>query len=61
MDECYDSILANPYRYAVREGAFRHAMLHKLKYRVVYRIKDQTVYVVQVRHTSRRPSKRYGP
>lgn len=61
LDECYDSILANPHRYGVRKGPFHHALLRKMKYRVVYRVKGGTVYVVQVRHTSRKPSKRYGP
>jgi len=36
-------------------------MLHKLRYRLVYRVHGSVVYVVQVRHTSRKPSKRFGP
>ena len=36
-------------------------MLQRLKYRVVYRVDGSAIYVVQVRHTSRKPSKRFGP
>lgn len=57
----YDDILANPYGHTVRKAPFRHAMLHWLKYRVVYKVEGPVVSVVQVRHTSRKPSKRYGP
>lgn len=59
--DCYASIKANPYGYQVRKGGYRHAMLHKLKYRVVYEVEGSTVFVYQVRHTSRKPSKKFGP
>jgi mRNA-degrading endonuclease RelE of RelBE toxin-antitoxin system len=36
-------------------------MLHRLKYRVVYEVASGTVYVYQVRHASRRPSRKFGP
>lgn len=36
-------------------------MLHKLKYRVVFDVEGDTVFVYQVRHTSRKPSKKFGP
>lgn len=58
---CYADIRANPYRYSIRKEEYRHVMLRKLKYRVVYRIKGDRIYVVQVRHTSRKPSKKFGP
>lgn len=61
LSECYDRIKANPFGHQVRRGEYRYAMLNKLRYRVVYRIKGDRVYVVQVRHTSRKPSKRFGP
>ena len=59
--DCYARIKANPFGYQKRKGEFRHAMLHRLKYRLVYRIQGSVVYVVQVRHTSRQPSKKFGP
>ncbi len=61
LNECYDRITENPFCCQLRKGDFRHVMLRKLKYRLVYRIHGATVYVVQVRHTSRKPSKRFGP
>jgi plasmid stabilization system protein ParE len=61
LDACFDSILMNPFGYQVRKGEFRYAYLHRLKYRVVFRVKGDRIFVVQVRHTSRKPSKRFGP
>ena len=57
----YARITSNPYGCQVRFGEFRHVMLARLKYRLVYRVHGSAVYVVQVRHTSRKPSKRFGP
>jgi plasmid stabilization system protein ParE len=57
----YARIQANPYGFQVRKGEYRHVMLSGLKYRVVFRVKGALVFVVQVRHTSRRPSKKFGP
>lgn len=61
LSVCYLEIKVNPYRYSIRKGEYRHALLHRLKYRVVYRVKGNRIYVVQVRHTSRKPSKKFGP
>jgi hypothetical protein len=61
LSKCYTDIKVNPYRYAVRKGEYRHAMLGRLKYRVVFRVKGDSIYVVQVRHTSRKPSRMFGP
>ena len=61
LNECYDHILANPYSCQIRKGPFRHMMLHRLKYRVVFKVEGELVSVVQVRHTSRKPSKKFGP
>ena len=44
-----------------RKGNYRHIILHKLPYRVVFEVENGTVYVYQVRHTSRKPSKKFGP
>jgi len=61
LQSCYKDIITNPYGYQVRKDPYRHAMLHRLKYRVVYEVDGQTVFVYQVRHTSRRPSRKFGP
>ena len=58
---CYEKIVANPYGCQIRKDVFRHVMLHRLKYRLVYTVEGQLASVVQVRHTSRKPSKRFGP
>jgi mRNA-degrading endonuclease RelE of RelBE toxin-antitoxin system len=59
--DCYARVKANPFGHQVRKGEFRHVALHRLKYRLVYRIHGSVVYVLQVRHTSRKPSKKFGP
>ena len=61
LSDCYEAILANPYGFQIRKGLYRHAPLRRLKYRVVYEVEGDTIFVYQVRHTSRRPSKRFGP
>lgn len=61
LKECYDSIEANPRGYQVRKGGFRHAMLHKFPYRVVYEIDEQDVFIYRVIHVKRKPHPRYGP
>ncbi len=59
--ECYTQIRSNPYGFQVRKEPFRHAHLHRLKYRVVFKVEGTLVLVVQVRHTSRKVSKKHGP
>jgi mRNA-degrading endonuclease RelE of RelBE toxin-antitoxin system len=59
--DCFTQIKANPFSCQVRKGGYRHVMLHRLKYRIVYEVEGSTVFVYQVRHTSRKPSKKFGP
>ncbi|MCC6400225.1 MAG: type II toxin-antitoxin system RelE/ParE family toxin [Flavobacteriales bacterium] len=47
--------------HAKRKGPYGHAMLPKLPFRVVFEVQDEKVIVYQVRHTSRKPSKKFGP
>ena len=61
LGECYDSIRSNPYGYQLRKGNFRHVRLRKFPYRVVYEVDGQDVFIYRVVHTSRRPSKKFGP
>jgi hypothetical protein len=60
LNECYMSLALNPSGQK-RKGDFRHAMVNKFPYRVVYEVRGQLVLIYQVRHTSRKPSKRFGP
>ncbi len=46
---------------AKRSGPYGHVMLSKLPFRVVIRVEGKKVVVHQVRHASRRPSKKFGP
>jgi len=61
LQDCYKEILSNPHGHQVRKAPYRHALLHRLKYRVVFEVEGNTVFVYQVRHTSRKPSKKFGP
>ena len=61
LQDRYKDILSNPHGHQIRKDPYRYAMLHKLKYRVVFEVDDKTVVVYQVRHTSRKPSKKFGP
>lgn len=61
LDTVYREIQRRPERYAIRKKNYRHLQLKKFPYRVVYALIGQEVVVFQVRHTSRRPSKEYGP
>lgn len=61
LKACYARIEANPLGSQIRFGEFRHVTLSRLRYRLVYRVQGAVVYVVQVRHTSRRPTKKFGP
>lgn len=46
----------------MRKDDFRHAFVNGFpRYRVSYDVTGDAITVYQVRHTSRRPSKRYGP
>ena len=61
LERCYQYIRDFPSGFQQRRGGFRHAPVAKFPYRVVYEIDGGTIYVYQVRHTSRKPSQRFGP
>ncbi|HQW04665.1 MAG: type II toxin-antitoxin system RelE/ParE family toxin [Flavobacteriales bacterium] len=61
LKECYDSVEANPYGYQPRKGNFRHAMLRKFPYRMVYEIVGQEVFIYRIVHVKRKPSRKFGP
>lgn len=60
FEVCLEQLKANP-SFQKRKGNYRHLMLHKLPYRVAFEVEEGTVYVYQVRHTSRKSSKKYRP
>lgn len=60
VQACLHQLARNP-KLQKRQGEFRHAMVEKFPYRIVFVIDGPTVFVYQIRHTSRRSSKRFGP
>lgn len=60
LQACLEQLALNP-KLQKRKGEFRHVLVDKFPYRVVFVFDGGTVYVYEIRHTSRRPSKRYGP
>ncbi|MBL0128175.1 MAG: type II toxin-antitoxin system RelE/ParE family toxin [Flavobacteriales bacterium] len=61
LDACYAFITRNPTGYQIRKKNYRHVMVRKFRYRVVYALIGQDVVVFQVRHTSRKVSEELGP
>ncbi|MDQ3101375.1 MAG: type II toxin-antitoxin system RelE/ParE family toxin [Bacteroidota bacterium] len=61
LQKCFNSIRANPFRYQEQKDAFRHAYLNVFPYRIAYKVKGSDVFIYQVRHTSQKPSKQFGP
>ena len=59
-ETCISELERNPSN-ARRKGPYGHVMLSKLPFRVVVRVDGKKVVVHQVRHMSRRPSKKFGP
>lgn len=60
FEECLEQLKAVP-SFQKRKNNYRHLMLHGLPYRVAFEVEGDAVYVYQVRHTSREPSKKFGP
>jgi len=61
LDACYAYIERSPEAYQVRMREYRHAQVKGFRYRVVYAIRGELVVVYQVRHTRRKPNKKFGP
>lgn len=61
LNEYYDTIEAHPFGYHVRKGDFRHALLRKFPFRVVYEVDGSEVIIYRVVHMRRRPHERFGP
>lgn len=60
LQACFDRLAHNP-KVQKRKDDFRHMMVEKFPYRVVFVVDGSTVYVYQIRHASRKPSRRFGP
>ena len=60
LDRCISRIKIRPGAFLKRKGNIRHAFLHKLKYRIAFRVEGKRIMILEIRHTSRKPT-RYGP
>jgi hypothetical protein len=61
LREAYRNIEDNPFGCQLRYKNYRHIMVPGFRYRVGFEVEDDEVHVYQLRHTSRKPSKRFGP
>ena len=61
LDACFEDLMSSPFR-QVRKEPFRYASIQGFPhYRVVFAVDGEVITVYQVRHTSRKPSKKFGP
>ncbi len=60
VTECYSMIMAHPHRWQIRRGRIRHAHVEGFSYRLAFRIEGSRILILELRHTSRKPS-RFGP
>ncbi|TVQ97843.1 MAG: type II toxin-antitoxin system RelE/ParE family toxin [Spirochaetaceae bacterium] len=59
FDDIYATMLSlqeNPFLFQKRYGEFRIVITKRFRYKIVYRIHDETVYVIAVRHPRRHPT-----
>lgn len=62
LDDCYAFLQRSPLGWQLRKGIYRHARIDGFpNHRVVFAVDGDRMTVYQVRHTSRRPSKKFGP
>ena len=61
LDACYSFISRDPTALPIRKKNYRHMMVWRFRYRVVYDVVGSEVIVYQVHHTSRKVSKEFGP
>lgn len=61
LEETYKGLRSTPF-YQVRKNIYRHVQIEGFPYyRAVYAVDGDRITVYQVRHTSRRPSRKFGP
>ena len=58
LDSRYKKLISNPQAYAQRDDKYRHVVLRKFPYVIVFRVIRKTIVVYAVFHTSRNPGKR---
>lgn len=60
LEDKYQKISNNPRAYGKRNESYRHIVLRKFPYVIVFRIIKKTVVIYAVFHTSRNPQDRIG-
>ncbi len=53
LEECFQAITHNPFRFAVERGRYRRAVVKKISYSVYYTFSAETVIVHAVVHNAR--------
>ena len=53
VDVAFDEIASAPSRWPAFDGVFRYRIVNRFPYLIVYRIRDASVIVVAVAHSSR--------
>lgn len=60
LEEAYATLREEPF-FQVRKAPYRHLKLRRFPYRLVYEVLNESVVIYQVRHTNRKPHRKYGP
>ncbi len=57
LEHCYSKLRGNPMAYSYLENSpiLRHMILHRFPYTVIYIVVKDSVNIVSVKHTSRKP------
>ncbi|HRF81875.1 MAG TPA: type II toxin-antitoxin system RelE/ParE family toxin [Flavobacteriales bacterium] len=61
LEKLYRYIEQFPFGFQKRRMEYRHGYLRRFPYRAAYVVEGDTVYVYQVRHTSRDVDPEFGP
>ena len=59
LDSCYDKLEISPISYTKIKKHFRHILLKKFPYVVIFEVINNDVIVYSVFHTSRNPRKKF--
>ena len=53
--EALQRIGDNPYLYAIVQSEVRHALVHGFRYRILFRIRPDSIQVIAILHEARNP------
>ncbi|MBI4583418.1 MAG: type II toxin-antitoxin system RelE/ParE family toxin [Planctomycetes bacterium] len=55
LKEGFNQILKFPWAYGILEGEFRRYLLKRFPYGIVYRIGEESIFIISVGHLHRKP------